>query len=72
MCLWRATIKYFENESDKEAKGDLNTWLDKDTIHLTSLVADILYVYKRLHQAFQDDDILILTSQGNSSLSLKG
>ena len=35
------------------------TWLDKDTIHLTSLVADIFNVYKRFHQAFQDDDTLI-------------
>ena len=56
---WRASIKYFENESDKEAKGHLNTWLDKDIIHLTSLVADVLYVYKRFHQAFQDENILI-------------
>lgn len=57
---WRASIKYFQNESEEakakeeeEAKGHLNTWLDKDIIHLTSLVADVLYVYKRFHQAFQ-------------------
>eukprot|EP00112_Aurelia_sp_Birch-Aquarium-sp1_P018346 Seg4366.1 transcript_id=Seg4366.1/GoldUCD/mRNA.D3Y31 product="hypothetical protein" protein_id=Seg4366.1/GoldUCD/D3Y31 len=56
---WRASIKYFENEQSQEARGYLNKWLDKDNIHLASITADVLYIYKRFHQAFQDDNILI-------------
>ena len=56
---WKASIKYFENEQGQEARGFLNKWLDKDNIHLASITADVLYIYKRFHQAFQDDNILI-------------
>ena len=56
---WRASIQYFENEQGQEARGYLNKWLDKDNIHLAGITADVLYIYKRFHQAFQDDNILI-------------
>ena len=60
MKNWRASIQYFENEQGQEARGYLNKWLDKDNIHLAGITADVLYIYKRFHQAFQDDNILIL------------
>ena len=55
----RASIQYFENEQGQEAKGCLSKWLDKDNIQLAGITADVLYIYKRLHQAFQNDNILI-------------
>ena len=60
MKNWRASTKYFkESATNNEARGFLAEWTDKDTLSLTCFVADLLYVHKRFHQSFQDDDILI-------------
>ena len=34
-------------------------WTDKDTLQLTCLLTDFLFLYKRIHKCFEDDKILI-------------
>ena len=40
---------YFESEHGQKARGYLNKWLDKDSIHLAGITADVLYIYKLFH-----------------------
>ena len=46
-------------------------WTDKNTLHLTCFVADILYVYKRFRQSFQYDDILTFDITKKKKMLLK-
>ena len=44
---------------DREANGFFITWTDNDTLQLTCLLIYLLFLYKRFHQCFEDDNILI-------------
>ena len=57
---WKATTKYFQSSAnDRQTNGFFMKWTDKDTLQLTCLLTDLLFLYQRFHQCFEDDNILI-------------
>lgn len=46
---WRASMQYFVEEKETRLK---NIWLDKDRIHLTSLLSDMSFIYKCFQKTF--------------------
>jgi len=51
---WKAPTKYFQRSQWVFMK-----FTDKDTLQLTCLLTNLLVLYKRFHQCFEDDNILI-------------
>lgn len=57
---WRASMQYFVDEKETRLK---NVWLDKDRIHLTCLLSDMSFIYKRFQKSFESDSLTIFDIQ---------
>jgi hypothetical protein len=54
---YKGMIAHLQNANDTEGAGFLSKWLDEDTLLLTAILADALYVYKRFQKSIQSDQL---------------
>jgi len=52
-------ITHLQGESGAEAAGFLSKWQDRDTVKLTAILCDVLFLYKRFQKLIQSDSMTV-------------
>ena len=55
----RTISMYLKTSPDADAKGYLKNWLNKDRLHLSCFLMDVVALYSRFQMKLQNDGILV-------------
>ena len=55
----RAILMYLKTSPDANAKGYFKNWLNKDRLHPSCFLMDVVALYSRFQMKLQSDDVLV-------------